>query len=81
MKVWATTWDVSGTETGFEIFADMSLAIEAAVGYAREMCLFDEEGMSADEARAALRTEGELNFDDLRCYYSVSEHEVVDRLS
>jgi hypothetical protein len=79
MRVWAATWDVQGTETGFELFADMSLAIEAAIGYAQEMSLLDKDGLSVEDVRAALRSAGELNFDDMGCYYRIVEHEVVDR--
>ena len=79
MKVWVATWDIEGTETGFEVFADESLAVEAAIGYAQEMALFDDENLSIDEARQMLRSTGELNFYDRQCCYGVCENDVIER--
>jgi hypothetical protein len=79
VKVWVATWDIEGTETGFEVFAEESLAVEAAIGYALEMSLFDDEGLSIDEARQVLKSAGELNFYDRQCCYGVCEHDVIGR--
>ena len=79
MKVWIATWDVGGTEMGVEVFADISLAVEAAIGYAQEMSLLEDESLSDNEARRRLRSSGELNFYDRQCWYRVCEHEVIGR--
>lgn len=79
MKVWVATWDVGGTEIGFEVFADKGLAVEAAIDYALEMSLLEDEELSIDDARDRLLSTGDLNFDDRQCYYCVSEHEVIER--
>jgi hypothetical protein len=79
MKVWIATWDIEGTENGLEVFADESLAVEAAIGYAQEMSLLDDEGLTINDARQILRSEGELNFYDRQCCYGVCEHEVIER--
>lgn len=78
MRVWAASWDVDGTETGFEIFISMDLAVEAAIGYAQERSLVKLQGSSVESARASLRSAGELSFEDRRCYYAIEEHEVID---
>jgi hypothetical protein len=77
MKVWVATWDVGGTETGFVIFSEESLAVEAAIGYALEMSLFDDESLSTDDARQMLMSAGELNFNERQCCYGVYEHDVM----
>jgi hypothetical protein len=79
MKVWVATWDVGGTEIGFEVFADESMAVKAAIGYALEMSLLEDESQSVDDARDQLLSTGDLTFDDRQCYYSVSEREVIER--
>lgn len=79
MKVWVATWDIEGTEIGFEVFAEQSLAVEAAIGYAQEMSLLDDERLSIVEARRMLRSEGKLNFYDRQCCYGVCEHDVIER--
>jgi hypothetical protein len=79
MKVWIATWDVEGTETGLEVFAEKSLAVEAAIEYAQEMSLLEEEQRPIDEARRRLISTGELNFYDRQCCYSVCEHDVIGR--
>lgn len=77
MKVWIATWDVGGTEMGVEVFADISLAVEAAIGYAQEMSLLGNERQSIVQARRRLRSTGELNFYDRRCYYRICEQDVI----
>jgi hypothetical protein len=77
MKVWVATWDIGGTETGFEIFSERSLAVEAAVGYAQEMSLLEDESLSVDEARQMLMSAGELNFYERQCCYCVCEYDVI----
>jgi hypothetical protein len=77
MKVWVATWDIGGTETGFEIFSEESLAVGAAIGYAQEMSLFDDESLSIDEARQMLMSAGELNFCERQCCYGVCGHDVI----
>lgn len=77
MKVWVATWDVGATETGLEVFASKSLAVDAAIEYAQEMSLLEDEELSVDEARQQLTAAGELNFFDRQCSYCVCEHEVV----
>lgn len=79
MKVWVATWDIKGTETGLEVFAAKSLAVEAAIEYAQEMSLLEDEGLSDNEARRRLRSAGELNFYDRQCCYRVCEHDVIGR--
>ena len=79
MRVWIATWDIGGTEAGFEVFAKKSLAVEAAVGYAQEMSLLEDESLSNNEARRRLTSAGELNFYDRRCCYRVCEHDVIGR--
>jgi hypothetical protein len=79
MKVWVATWDIEGIETGFEVFAEESLAVEAAIGYAQEMSLLEDERLSIDDARQMLRAAGELNFFDRQCCYGVCEHDVIGR--
>lgn len=64
---------------GFEVFADESLAVEAAIGYASEMSLLEDEGLPIDDARDQLLSAEGLNFHDRQCYYSVSEHDVIER--
>lgn len=77
MKVWVATWDVEGMETGLEVFSDESLAVEAAIGYALEMSLLDDEGLTVNDARRMLQSAGELNFYDRQCCYAVCEHAVI----
>lgn len=77
MKVWIAAWEVEGTERGVEIFAERNLAVEAAIGYAQELSLLEDEGLSIEQARRRLRGTGELNFYDRQCCYSDCEHEVI----
>lgn len=77
MKVWIAAWDVEGVERGIEVFAEKNLAVEAAIGYAQEMSLLEDESLSIKEARRRLRWTGELNFYDIQCCYCVCEHDVI----
>ena len=76
MKVWIAKWDVSMTESGFEVFASEALAIDAAVGYADEMSLLTQETMTEVAAREQLVRSGSIDFESDQCYYGVEEHEV-----
>jgi hypothetical protein len=80
MKVWVAAWEVGLTQSGFELFDERDLAVEAVIDYAHEMSMLDDDGTSEEDARAMLTSTGQLNFEDRQCYYSVRSEEVVSRM-
>ena len=80
MTVWIATWDVRNQGLGVEAFATRELAVAAAIGYAAEMNLLDEENMPVQTARDELLSYGSLSFPDRECFYQVVECVVTGAL-
>ncbi len=75
MKVWTVRWDIRNGGQGVEVYASREMAVNAVVGYAREMALANN-GAAEDEARNVLLATGLLEFERAECFYSVEEHDV-----
>lgn len=81
MKVWIAKWDVRNGGDGVGVYANQDLAVNAVIGYAKEMLLVGADDTHEDAARKRLIENGGLEFDDADCYYWVIEHDLLSSLS
>jgi hypothetical protein len=77
MKVWIAKWDVRNGAADLEVYASQQLAVDAVIGYAKEMSLLGGDQVVEEILRNKLISTGVLEFDPAGCYYVVEEHAVM----
>lgn len=80
MKVWIAKWDVRKGGDGVEVYATQELAVDAVIGYAKEMALLGSDGEKEEAGRKHLAATGLLEFESEECFYIVEEHNLQTAL-